>query len=354
MRRPPIPLLLCLLTAGEVAAHDGELTISPEAPPVAGDGTPWTSLEALDDAARFHFVVVTDRTGGHREGVFADGLRRVNLLQPAFVVSVGDLIEGYSEDRALIEGEWDEIDGMIETLDAPFFFVPGNHDYSNQVMADVWRERYGPDHYAFRYKDVLFFVLNSALFDREGVEGHGQRRGDWAEAQEAQLDWLERTLERHDDVRWTFGFMHRPYWRYGWKRPPEGEESPRSGPWPRHDTLPPEWGRVATLLEDRDYTFFAGHMHTYEYAAEITPHRHEHIALATTGGVSELRGPAYGEFDHFVWLTMTDDGPVIANLLLDGVLERDFEQPFQRPYWVPRDPADPLSEVPNEGPDERR
>lgn len=35
-----------------------------------GDGpAPWTSLRALDAEAQFHFVVITDRTGGHREGI---------------------------------------------------------------------------------------------------------------------------------------------------------------------------------------------------------------------------------------------------------------------------------------------
>jgi hypothetical protein len=44
-------------------------------------------------------VIVTDRTGGHREHVFRDAMPKVNLLRPAFVMSVGDLIEGYTEDR---------------------------------------------------------------------------------------------------------------------------------------------------------------------------------------------------------------------------------------------------------------
>ena len=46
----------------------------------------------------------------------------------------------------------------------------------------------------------------------------------------------------------------------------------------------------------------------------------KYYQLATTGGGSLLRGQAYGEFDHVVWLTMEADGPHIANLLLDGIL----------------------------------
>ncbi|MEO1324458.1 MAG: metallophosphoesterase, partial [Pseudomonadota bacterium] len=326
-----------------LAAPTAEIEVST---PMAftADATPWTSLGALDSEARFHFVVVTDRTGGEREGIFGPAMETVNLMQPAFVVSVGDLIQGYTEDRAQLEAEWDELDGFVGALDAPFFYTPGNHDYSNQAMADVWEERYGPSYYAFTYKDVLFVVLNSALVNREGVEGHSQRRGDWGEEQAAQLAWLEETLAEHDDVRWTFLMMHRPYWRKGWIRNRD-EETPAVGPWPRYDDEVPEWLRIEDMLADRDYTAFAGHMHTYEYELEQdTPHTHEHIALATTGGVSSMRGVAYGEFDHFAWLTMTEEGPVMANVLLDGVLPKDFIQQFQRPWFAPRDPSDPVQE----------
>ena len=40
-------------------------------------------------------------------------------------------------------------------------------------------------------------------------------------------------------------------------------------------------------------------------------------------GVSKLRGPEFGEFDHVVWVTMTVDGPLIANLLLEGIWHED-------------------------------
>ena len=312
-----------------------ETKIAPSLPTNSNDrATPWTSLNALDSDNRFHFAVVTDRTGGERLGIFEPAMQTVNLMQPAFVVSVGDLIEGYTKNRVQLRKEWDELDSFVGQLDAPFFYTAGNHDYSNQVMADVWRERYGPSYYSFVYKDVLFVVLNSALFDRRGVSGHSQRRGDWGEEQAAQLSWLEETLAANDSVRWTFLLMHRPYWRLGWKR--SKTETSTTGPWPRHTDVVPEWEVVEGLLQDRSYTAFAGHMHTYEYESTVVgPHQHEKIALATTGGISSLRGIEYGEFDHFVWVTMTEDAPILANVLLDGVLPKDLPMPLQRPYWIP-------------------
>ena len=99
------------------------------------------------------------------------------------------------------------------------------------------------------------------------------------------------------------------------------------------------------MLGDRAYTFLAGHEHVYHYEEEANaPHQHR-ITLASTGGVSNLRGTDYGSFDHFVWITMTEEGPVIANLLLDGVLPMDIEQKYRRPWFAPRDPADPKAKA---------
>lgn len=348
-------LLALTLIAAPCAAHPAheepagtriEARVPAETP---SDALPWTSLEALDSEARFHFVVVSDRTGGHRPGVWQQAMDKIDLMQPAFVVSVGDLIEGYTDDHAQLDEQWDEIDRMVRTVDAPFFYVSGNHDYSNEVMADVWAERLGPSYYSFRYKDALFVILNSQLFDREGIEGHGQRGGDWASEQAAQLAWLEGTLKAGEDARWTFLFMHRPFWSEPWKRPPRGEALPATGPWERHEENPPEWKSVEAMLGDRPYTFFAGHEHTYDYEQSSgAPHQHR-ITLATTGGVSDLRGPAYGSFDHFAWITMTEDRPVIANLLLDGVLPADLEMKYERPWFAPRDPADPEAGDAEEG-----
>ncbi|MDA1076156.1 MAG: metallophosphoesterase, partial [Proteobacteria bacterium] len=129
---------------------------------------PWTGLDPNDADDDFRFVVVTDRTGAHRPGVFAGAMPKINLLEPAFVLSVGDLIEGYTDDQARLDAEWDEMEGFIGQLDTPFFYTAGNHDMSNAVMAETWRKRFGPSFYHFTYKGVLFLVLNSELFGMVG------------------------------------------------------------------------------------------------------------------------------------------------------------------------------------------
>ena len=288
-----IPLVLASLSL--VATSAAGEQIDAETPEAA---TPWTSLAANDDAEDFHFVIVSDRTGGERPGVFESALPKTNLLEPAFVVSIGDLIEGYTEDQAQIDAEWDEFEGFVERLEAPFFYVAGNHDMNNAVMAETWRERFGPSYYHFVYKDVLFLVLNSELFGMVS-EPDTPVPGPWTQAE--QLAFVERTLESFPDARWTIVLVHQPLWDYA------------SGP--RGD-----WPEIERMLASRDYTVFAGHFHRY---VKLVRNDRRYITLATTGGGSSLRGTAFGEFDHVAWVTMTADGPRIANLLLDGIHGED-------------------------------
>ncbi len=267
----------------------------------AGAATPWTSLAVNDAPEDFHFVVVTDRTGGHREGVFPSAMPRVNLLEPAFVTSVGDLIEGYTEDQAQLDKEWDEIEGFVSELETPFFYAVGNHDMNNAVMARTWQDRFGPSYYYFLYKDVLFLVLNSELFGMVGREDTPVP-GPWTQAE--QMAFVEKVLAKNSDPRWTIVLVHQPLWDL--------------------PTIDEDWLRVEELLGARDYTVFAGHFH--RYTRHIRRDR-RYITLATTGGGSALRGPAYGEFDHVAWVSMTDEGPRIANLLLSGILSEEVATP---------------------------
>src|SRR5258707_5200401 len=121
-----------------------------------GDRNPWTHLKINNDPAEFKFVVVSDRTGGHREKIFSRAVEQINLLQPEFVLSVGDLIEGYTTDQERAAKEWREFQSFASRLQMPFFYVAGNHDVANPFLAKMWQEKFGRLYYHFVYKDVLF------------------------------------------------------------------------------------------------------------------------------------------------------------------------------------------------------
>ena len=104
-----------------------------------------------------------------------------------------------------------------------------------------------------------------------------------------------------------------------------GPSSPctsRSGQWPTWTKC--GWAEVEKALADRPYTVFCGHVHRYQ---KFVRQGRNYYQLATTGGGSKMRGVAYGEFDHVVWVTMKKDGPLMANIVLDSVLPDDLKVP---------------------------
>jgi hypothetical protein len=254
---------------------------------------PWTALPGKRDPDEFQFAIVSDRTGGHRARVFSRAVARLNLLQPEFVLSVGDLIEGGKKTAQQLDAEWREFDGYVKQLKMPFFYVSGNHDVGNVDTDKTWRERYGRRWYHFVYRKVLFLCLNTD-------DPPGGMRMD-----KEQVAYAKKTLADNRDVRWTVVALHKPIWTGG----PDAKRG---------------WLEVEKALADRPYTVFCGHVHRYR---KFVRQGRNYYQLATTGGGSKLRGIGYGEFDHVVKVTMKKDGPILANILLDSVLPDDLRVP---------------------------
>ena len=292
-----LPLLISAESGPE---KDGNFTHE-----IATARKPWTNHEFRNDPDNFQFAIVTDRTGGMRPGVFSHAVKKVNELQPEFVITVGDLIAGggWQKDEKEIRRQWNEFNGFIDGFEMPFFYLPGNHDVSNPLMDRIWDEMYGVRYYSFLYKDVLFLCLNT-----QDGEGSNPLLG------EEQIAWAKEELAATGDVRWTFVFIHQPLWVFeeGIPRNVNGErvlKKTKTG-----------WPEVEAALAGRKHTVYAGHVHRY---AKFERNDANYYTLGTTGGGSALRGNAFGEFDHATWITMTDEGPRMINLTLDGMLPDD-------------------------------
>ena len=316
MRRLALLLLLSLAAcagtppAQPVFVHD-----------IASGSTPWTDA-AFDNAdSKFTFAVFSDLTGGERAGIFAVAVEQLRLLRPELILSVGDLIEGGSEDRAQLAREWDSFDARAGRARAPVFRTGGNHDLTSPVMRQVWEERYGRRYYHFVYKDTLFLVLdtedNPADFQQYIHEIRAQadlvaREQGWDAWQETaygqleerksgrvsaeQADYFREVIAAIPDVRHTFLLLHKP----AWERPDEEH-----------------FARIEAALADRPYTVFYGHVHSYQYEQR---HGRDYIRLATTGGV-QIEGREMA-FDHVTLVTVADEGVDIATLRLDGILDK--------------------------------
>ncbi|MEO1011996.1 MAG: chitobiase/beta-hexosaminidase C-terminal domain-containing protein [Bacteroidota bacterium] len=250
---------------------------------------PWTHLDFANDPKDFQFAIVTDRTGGPRPGIFEDAMEKLNWLMPEFVITVGDLIRGAEgRDSVKLAKQWKAHFNRIEPLKMPFFHLAGNHDIkaNNDFQVAYWNRLFGAPYYSFVYKDVLFL----ALFTNQGTQILSAE----------QIAYFEKVLQENKNVRWTMVFMHHPLWRY-----------PHMS----------NFEKLEGLLQERDFTVFAGHQHRYNYSKKG---KSNYYVLATTGGGSELLGNRFGMFDHITWVTMTDDGPQLANLKLDGILPHDI------------------------------
>ena len=256
----------------------------------SGDGPrPWTDVNLLNDPDNFQFAIISDRTGGMRDGVFKEAVRKINLLQPEFVISVGDLINGYYDNEEQINREWEDFNKIIDALEMKFFYVAGNHDTWSPFSSEIWEKNFGLRYYHFVYRDVLFLILHSEDGSRASVG-------------EEQIQYIAQTLAENGDVRWTFIFIHQPLWAYD-----EGG-------------LNTSWEKVETLIKDRNHSVFAGHFHEYTLYER---NNSRYYQLATSGGGSLLGGPSHGQFDQIAWITMTETGPRLANLDLDGIYDDD-------------------------------
>ena len=260
---------------------------------INSENKPWTYERVNDHKNKFNFVVVTDRTGGERKGVWQKGIKKINLMQPAFVVSVGDLINGYTKDLDTINAEWEEFNSFVKKLEMPFFYVAGNHDYTNEVMENEWFKRFGSDYYHFLYKNILFICLNSE-------QGHTALKD--PDLGGEQVKFVEKILRKNPNVDWTMIFMHQPLWL---------SESGKN------------WLKVENLLKERKHSVFTGHHHKYKL---YNRNKNDYFVLATMGGRSKLRGIEYGEFDHFMFITMTEKGPYFSNLKLDGIEDKNIRK----------------------------
>ena len=298
----------------------------------ATDKHPWFGALPELDGADFSFAVLGDRCGMATPGVFERALEMVRDLKPDFVLSVGDLIEGYWREAADTHAEWDEIDARIAATGLSFFQVTGNHDCGNPLMRDVWRERKGFEYYALRVGDALFVVLNTedppAEMPDEMIEvikratANVHREPEAAEAHmrkfyeeivallppeqlhqmsridlaigEAQLAFVERVLAEHEDAQRVFVAMHKP----GWKSDNAA------------------YRRIAELLDHREHTLFAGHLHAMEYSREG---RGERIQLGRTGGLGHGSGPAHEHL--FLWVNVRNGQPTYRVIHMDGVRE---------------------------------
>ena len=294
---------------------------------MTGTAVPWTDRPFDNREDKFNFAIFSDLTGGEREGVFAVAMEQLRLIRPEFIIGVGDLIDGVGETPEQLATEWNAFDQRANRARAPLFHVGGNHDLSGPMLWQVWEERYQRRYYHFVYKNALFLVLDTEdntpefqdhmfeirnralkIYEEQGEqafqesaygqlpERHSGRIG------EEQAAYFRDVISAAPDVRWTFLFMHKPAWER------ENEQN---------------FSGIEALLQDRPYTVFYGHLHSYHYTQRLG---RDYIRLGTTGGAHDPDNPM--SIDHVTVVTVDDAGVDIANLQMSGIFDKTGKLPL--------------------------
>ena len=144
----------------------------------------------------FHFSILGDRTGGAQPGIYGRVWREIGLLNPDFVINVGDTIQGGNDKTAA--AEWAELRPFRDKYRFPWYFVPGNHDIWSEHSREVYEKETGrPPYYSFNFQNAHFTVLDNSRTEELSKE---------------QLDFLEKDLAANRTSNPKFVFFHKPYW----------------------------------------------------------------------------------------------------------------------------------------------
>jgi len=145
----------------------------------------------------FRFAILGDRTGEAQRGVYEQVWKEVAAESPAFVMSVGDTIEGMNDASA--EAEWRQASQILELYRRyPLYLAPGNHDIWSTASERLFRQYAArAPHYSFDYGQAHFTILDNSRSEELPAE---------------ELVFLETDLKAHAGQPLKMIVSHRPSW----------------------------------------------------------------------------------------------------------------------------------------------
>jgi len=252
---------------------------------------------SLEEPREVRFAVLGDTQFANPD-VFERLTHEIELMEPAFAIQVGDLINGYTYDEDKLRAEWKRFRAQIAPLSAPFYPVPGNHDVVTPEAEKVYVEEWGKEklYYSFDVGPVHCVVLNSWYGEED------DRIADW------QRDWLTNGLAdfaaRNGGrgsaalaKKSVFVFLHSPLWRY--KEDTEGRQ---------------DWNAVHAILQQYPVRMVvAGHTHEYVWEERDGI---QYVVINSSGGPDTVERA--GNFHVWLHVTADADGEVRTAVVKPG------------------------------------
>jgi hypothetical protein len=241
--------------------------------------------EELDRPVRF--AILGDRAGEPQPGIYGQIVNETERLRPDFVMTVGDMIEGYPEDSNQIIAKWYEYDSIVAPLSPTIYFTPGNNDIWSDLSEKMYRRHVDAPYHSFDHGGIHFVILDVSRWESsEEIPGE-------------QINWLIDDLNKNANAPQIFVFYHKPFW----------EQTTAEG---KPDTL------HSLFVEFGVDAVFTGHYHDY-FSGEYDGIMYTSIGSSGGGMTPAPSGLGY----HFVWVTADDQGIHVAPIKIGSILPWD-------------------------------
>ncbi|MHC4777333.1 MAG: metallophosphoesterase family protein [Planctomycetota bacterium] len=264
-------------------------------------------LDLPDETGSFTYVIMADRTssGPISMRILEQFVDEVNVIRPDFVITVGDLIPGYTNREKWVQ-QMKGFRVVMDRLEVPWFPVAGNHDIywggkdkPKEQHEPDYESHFGPLWYSFVHKKCRFI----AFYTDEGDPETGKRAYDDAQAQKMspeQEAWLKKTLGESKSADHVFMFLHIPRWGFA-----------SASDWKRTHKILKGAGNVSAV--------FAGHTHVMQYYGKKDGI--EYHTLGSTGGTLEAWAPEQGFLHHYDLVTVRGEDIHIAAVKIGSVID---------------------------------
>jgi hypothetical protein len=142
-------------------------------------------------------AILGDRTGDVQPDVYEQVWKEVAAEDPAFVVTVGDTIQGMLD--ATAQTEWQEVESILKPYRRfPLYLAPGNHDIWSGASDRLFRQHAGhPPHYSVDRGPMHVTILDNSRSEEFAPE---------------ELTFLEEDLKEHESQPVKMILSHRPSW----------------------------------------------------------------------------------------------------------------------------------------------
>ena len=267
----------------------------------------------------FQFVIYGDRTGGNTAGLkfLRQAVDDTNLLDPDFVMTVGDMIQGYNRTKDWLP-EMKEYKEIMSGLNMSWMPVAGNHDIywdfrdparPNGHHEANYEKHFGPLWYSFVHKEQGFITLYSDEGNAETGE-KSFRENQLQNMSAEQMEFLQQALVKMESCEQIFVFLHHPRWLGG---------NYEGCNWPKVHKMLADAGNVVAV--------FAGHIHHMTYQGPVDGI--EYYTLAATGGNISMDSPELGYLHHYNVVTVRENKFTVASYPVGTVIDpKDFKAEF--------------------------